>query len=142
MQKTVLFLFTYIIVGSSSHLTCTSELQKDIFSTLQNCSPIPTVINLRDGFKNKNVLQVIPSHVTVDRCSGSCNIFSHTCQAINLTYQVVQVMMVMTQWPHGEHQLVCDQIMVDVHQDCSCGCETIPEDCHPELQYYHHPSCR
>ena len=102
-------------------------MQKDIFSTLEKCSVVPTVVNLRDLVTNSDeVLQVIPSHVTVDRCSGSCNIISHTCQPINLTYQVVPVMLVMTKWPYGEHELLCEEVMVSVHEDCSCGCKITP----------------
>ena len=142
MQTPCFLLLSHLMAGLANSLTCTSEIQQDIFSSLEMCSSIPTTISLRNMIKSSNVLQVIPSHVTVNRCSGSCNILSHTCEPISLSYLVVPVMMVMTQWPHGEHQLVCDQVKVEVHQNCSCGCEITPQDCHLESQYHHQASCR
>ena len=118
-------------------------MQKDIFSTLQMCSGVPTTINLLDMIQPSNsVLQVIPSHVTASRCSGSCTDISHICQPTNISTMLVRVMKVVTQINQGEHQLECEEVMVDIHEDCSCGCDISPEECLPGLQYHHQPSCR
>ena len=142
-EKVPIFIFLCSIFRCFCSHQCSSKNQKDIFSTLQKCSSVPTVVNLRDLVQNSSdVLQVIPSYVTVNRCSGSCNTISYNCQPFNQTFQLVPIMMVMNRWPHGEHELICDEIAVSFHEECSCGCEVTPQECHPELQYHHQPSCR
>ena len=134
---------TCLLARISCSLRCTSDIQKEIFSTLQKCSTVPTTINLLNMMQPSNhILQVIPSHVTASRCSGSCTSISHICQPTNISTMLVRVMKVVTQVHHGEHQLECEDVMVDTHEDCACGCEISPDDCLPGLQYHHQPSCR
>ena len=91
---------------------------------------------------NSDVIQVVPDHITVDKCGGSCYIPPHSCNAARETKMKVQVMLVLSKWPHGEHETLCTEVEVEVHHQCQCGCQVQPEQCLPDLQYYHQPSCR
>jgi len=122
---------------------CHSEIQGQIFSSLTECRPRPTLVDLRPYVANySHVIQVIPDHLTLDTCGGSCYTPSHKCRPLVSTTRPVQVMMVLDKWPHGEHQTVCTTLQLEVHHQCQCGCHLKPDQCHPQLQYYHRPSCR
>ncbi len=46
------------------------------------CRPRPTLVELPlpvTGGDSGSIIQVIPGHVMVDRCSGSCDTPSHSC---------------------------------------------------------------
>jgi len=103
--------------------------------------PVHHQVNILNSLPSCQV-QIVPDHVTVPRCSGSCYVPTHTCLAEVQGIKVVQVMLVMSRWPHGEHKTVCTEVEVEVHHECGCGCKFQPEQCLPYLQYYHPPSCR
>ena len=122
---------------------CQGEQQLQIFSSLPACQARPTLVDLRRIFSNHSrVIQVVPDHVTVDRCGGSCFVPAHTCSPRVKSMAMVQVMLVMSKWPHGEHETLCTEVEVEVHHECECGCKVQPDQCLPGLQYYHQPSCR
>ena len=122
---------------------CQGYQQKDIISSMSECSIRPTLIDLRKQFaNNSDVIQVVPDHVTVNKCGGSCFVPPHSCNPGKETKMVVQVMLVLSKWPHGEHETICTEVEVDVHHECECGCKVHPDQCLPDVQYYHHPSCR
>ena len=124
-------------------VACKGTLQKSIIDSMSGCSIRPTLIDLRSMFSNNSdVIQVVPDHVTVDKCGGSCYIPPHSCNPARETKMKVQVMLVMSKWPHGEHETLCTEVEVEVHHQCECGCQVQPEQCLPDLQYYHQPSCR
>ena len=141
-------LMFYLCLGlacaSSSHVgECLGEQQRQIFSTLPACQARPALIDLRPVFHNHSqVMQVIPDHVAVDRCGGSCYGPAHTCSPMMKSVTMVQVMLVLSKWPHGEHETLCTEVEVEVHDQCECGCRIQPDQCLPGLQYYHQPSCR
>jgi len=123
---------------------CVEDQQRLIFSSLPVCQTRPALVDLRTLFSNHShqVIQVIPDHVTVDRCGGTCYVPSHTCNPLVKSLAKVQVMMVLSKWPHGEHETLCTEVEVEVHEQCECGCRIQPDQCLPGLQYYHQPSCR
>ena len=123
--------------------TCQVSQQVSILNTLPPCQARPTLVDVREMFTNlSEVVQIVPDHVTVPRCGGSCYVPTHTCMAQVRSTKVVQVMLVMSKWPHGEHETVCIDVELDVHHECECGCKVQPEQCLPDVQYYHEPSCR
>ena len=78
----------------------------------------------------------------VDRCAGSCYVPPHSCNVVKKSVKKVPVMLVLNKWPHGEHEMVCRDLEVDVHEECGCGCELEQNDCLPDLQYFQPQSCR
>ena len=102
---------------------------------MSGCSIRPTLIDLRSMFSNNSdVIQVVPDHITVDKCGGSCYIPPHSCNPATETKMKVQVMLVLSKWPHGEHETLTEE-EVEVHHQCQCGCQVQPEQCLPDLQY-------
>ena len=73
----------------------------------------------------------------MERCGGACFVPPHSCNAVKTSVKKVPVMLVMAKWPHGEHEVVCKEVEVEVHDECECGCKLKHRDCHPTLQYYH-----
>ena len=141
----LLIWFMFSLVSGSYSLPehCQGDQQLQIFSSLPACHPRPTLLDLRTIFSNHSrVIQVVPDHVTVDRCGGSCFVPAHTCSPRVKSMTMVQVMLVMSKWPHGEHETLCTEVDVEVHHECECGCKVQPDQCLPGLQYYHQPSCR
>eukprot|EP00091_Calanus_sinicus_P016188 TRINITY_DN35454_c0_g1_i1.p1 TRINITY_DN35454_c0_g1~~TRINITY_DN35454_c0_g1_i1.p1 ORF type:complete len:217 (-),score=49.35 TRINITY_DN35454_c0_g1_i1:65-715(-) len=59
-----------------------------------------------------------------------------------MSVMTIPVMLVLSQWPHGEHEILCSEALVEVHHECQCGCKLEKHHCHQQLQYYHQPSCR
>ena len=114
-----------------------------IISSVPRCSTRPTLVALSTLIEtDEDVLQVMPEHVTLDRCGGSCYVPAHSCNAVKTSVKKVHVMLVLAKWPHGEHDVVCQDLDVEVHEECECGCKLKHLDCHPTLQYYHQHSCR
>lgn len=140
LQRLTLLLTWFIEITASS---CTPELQSSILSSIPECTVRPSLVDLRTVMKTtEDVLHLIPDHVMVDRCAGSCYIPAHRCNPVKKSVKKVPVMMVMNQWPHGEHEMVCHDVEVDVDEECACGCDLNQDDCLPDLQYFHPQSCR
>ena len=130
-------LFGFILEVSCENLsepvTCKETLQKSIIDSLSGCSIRPTLIDMGSMFSNiSDVIQVVPDHITVDKCGGFCYIPPHSCNPARETKRRVQVMLVLSKWPHGEHETLCTE--VEVHHQCQCGCQVQPEQCLPDLQ--------
>ena len=140
----LLFLLLCGQVYSQDELnSCQSSEQRHIYSTMPSCKPRPTLIDLRPPFANHSeVIQVVPDHLMLKRCGGSCYVPSHSCSPTIRSFSKVNVMLVLSKWPHGEHEMVCSEIELEEHEECECGCRVRSEDCHPVAQYYHPPSCR
>lgn len=121
---------------------CDAATQQNIFETLPQCEPRTSLVDLRQYFEdNHDIIQVVPDHVMVERCGGSCYIESYDCIPDQISLRPVQVMVVQSKWPHGQHDVHCTQIQVPVHQSCKCGCKLKQDHCN-KYQYYHEPSCR
>ena len=140
----LIFCFLLPSPASSTRLSsCLGEQQESIFHSIPSCQTRPTLVDLRDMFSNHSqVIQVVPDHVSVDRCGGSCYAPSHSCNPTVRSINKMQVMLVMSKWPHGKHETLCTEVEVETHHACQCGCQVQPDQCLPELHYYHQPSCR
>ena len=68
----------------------------------------------------------------VPRCGGACHA-PQSCGPAPAATRVttVEVMLVLSRWPHGEHSVVCTEVEVETHTSCACGCRTTQEDCNP-----------
>ena len=77
----------------------------------------------------------------VERCGGSCYAPPYSCLANQSSVNTVEVMLVLSKWPHGEHDIRCSEVRVEVHESCRCGCKLEASNCN-NFQYYHQPSCR
>ena len=130
-------------INQSAALSCTAEVQGSILSSMPKCTVRPTLVDLRAMLApGEDILQIMPEHVMVDRCAGSCYVPPHSCNVVKKTVKKVPVMLVLNKWPHGEHEMVCRDLEVDVHEECGCGCELEQDDCLPDLQYFQPQSCR
>ena len=141
---TILLLAKGILSGSQIDIKeCTPDQQKNIFLDLPECSPRSSLIDLREMFANAtDVIEVVPDHVAVDRCGGSCHAPSHTCNPDSVISESIPVMLVLSNFDHGKHEVLCSTVQLDVHQTCRCGCHVKEHQCHPQLHYYHRPTCR
>lgn len=121
---------------------CHHQVQQNIYSSLPACQPRRTLVDLRELFAaDHDIIQVVPDHVMVERCGGSCYTPPYTCISNLTSLHTVEVMLVQSKWPHGEHDVRCSEVEVEVHQSCKCGCQLEERHCN-SLQYYHQPSCR
>jgi len=144
-QTLQLLSLTLTCVKQITASSCTPEIQSSILSSIPQCTTRPTLVDLRTEWETEedtDVLQLIPDHVMVERCAGSCYIPAHRCNPTKTSVKKVPVMMVMNQWPHGEHEMSCSDVEVEVHEECACGCDLNQDDCLPGLQYFHPQSCR
>jgi len=122
--------------------TCSGDIQRNIFQSMPQCLVRATVVSLKEQFANQtDIVEIIPEHVHVNRCGGSCYVHHHSCNPIVSNIITVPVMLVQSIWPHGEHEIICSEVKIEVHQECQCGCQINDKDCN-HLQYYHKSSCR
>ena len=122
---------------------CSGDVQSDIFGSMPQCMTRSTLIDLREQFSNaSDIIEVVPDHIKVERCGGSCYVQPYSCNPTSQTIMTIPVMLVLSKWPHGEHEVLCTEVLVEVHQECQCGCKLQQHHCHQQLQYYHRPSCR
>jgi len=121
---------------------CDAATQQSIFQNLPQCEPRTSLVDLRQFFvDNQDIIQVVPDHVMVHRCGGSCYMEAYDCIPTKTSVRTVEVMLVQSKWPHGQHEVHCSQLEVEVHDKCNCGCKLKKENCN-KYQYYHEPSCR
>merc|ERR1712038_558169 len=121
---------------------CDAATQQSIFQNLPQCEPRTSLVDLRQFFvDNQDIIQVVPDHVMVHRCGGSCYMEAYDCIPTKTSVRTVEVMLVQSKWPHGQHEVHCSQLEVEVHDKCNCGCKLKKENCN-KYQYYHESSCR
>jgi len=141
----VLLLFTTGVAGEtfgSTPWSCGARKQQQIFDSIPECKVRETVIDLRPTFANRSdIIQVMPSHAVVQRCSGGCSTALHTCQAQSYRLRTVEVMLVLEVFPQGEHEILCSEAILQEDEECTCDCRVREEHCLPGLQNYHPESC-
>ena len=49
----------------------------------------------------------------VERCGGSCYTPPYTCISNLTSLHTVEVMLVQSKWPHGEHDVRCSEVEVE-----------------------------
>jgi len=92
-----------------------------------------------------SVIQVLPSHVMVARCSGSCITNpGKSCVPQDYRMKEVSVMLVTPSYSSGPWQTMCSVQRVREDITCVCGCSVLESDCSGTDQYYdtHHCRCR
>eukprot|EP00092_Neocalanus_flemingeri_P027792 GFUD01030169.1.p1 GENE.GFUD01030169.1~~GFUD01030169.1.p1 ORF type:complete len:277 (-),score=28.97 GFUD01030169.1:259-1089(-) len=123
---------------------CSNLHQRTAFDvhTRHRCNTREEVVELElppDG----GVIQVIPSHVSVARCSGSCmNNPSHSCTPLDYRMKEVEVMMVTSTFSEGPWQTLCSTQRVREDISCSCGCSISAADCSSIHHKYDGHSCK
>ena len=142
-QTSFIWIVIFVCIRPNTSSSCSSEVQGFILSSIPRCSTRPTLVDLRTVIAtDEDVLQIMPEHVVVERCGGSCYVPPHSCNAVRKSVKKVPVMMVMNKWPHGEHEMVCSVLDVEVDEECECGCELDKDSCLPGVQYFQPQSCR
>lgn len=142
-QTSFIWIVIFVCIRPNTSSSCSSEIQGSILSSIPRCSTRPTLVDLRTVIAtDEDVLQIMPEHVVVERCGGSCYVPPHSCNAVRKSVKKVPVMMVMNKWPHGEHEMVCSVLDVEVDEECECGCELDKDSCLPGVQYFQPQSCR
>ena len=152
-QLVVLLVAVMTLPGSQTLQQCTSEQQRKILtSTTSTCTPHLQQVEVRHllaasntsehwGLGQQEVVQVVPEVVAVQVCTGACHLTGQSCSPAQVEVREVEVMLVLAQWPQGEHQVVCTTVQVEEHTRCGCGCRLGPQHC-SDLQVYHPSSCR
>lgn len=108
------------------------------------CKPRPTLLELELPVMpggSGSVFQLIPGHITVDRCSGSCHLPSKSCLPTRVTNISVEVMAIQTTYTSGPWNTLCSTVQVEKHLDCECGCRVKSSDC-TSTQYYDPANCK
>ena len=84
-SQLVLHLVTVLLILDTiigDELSCDSDMQMAILDSDPKCSTRPTLINLKDKMNlegSSDVFKMIPAHVVVERCGGSCHQLAHKC---------------------------------------------------------------
>ena len=69
-------------------------LQDNVWDSVIRCRPRPTLVELplpATAGDSGSILQVIPGHVMVDRCSGSCRTPSYSCLPVSVENATLEV---------------------------------------------------
>lgn len=132
------------------HFPFSFGFQTNVWQAVLDCRPRPTLVELplpddAPGDRG-SVLQVIPGHVMVDRCSGSCSSGgpsgSHACLPTAAENATVEVMAVQTTYAAGAWATVCRTATVERHTACRCGCRVREGHCDPEVHRYDPAGCQ
>ena len=85
---------------------------------------------------------MIPSHVSVKRCRGSCLTNpAFSCKHRESSLRSVPVMMVVGGFSTGLLETVCQRLEVREDLSCECGCQVRREQCLPPLHLYDNKTC-
>ncbi len=57
-------------------------------------------------------MQVIPDFATVNRCGGSCDLYSHRCVPVTTRTKRLEVMVVLSQFPRVQTETQCGYVEV------------------------------
>lgn len=133
-----------IIVKYHEISQCSQTHHENILPSILKCRPRPTVIELpmpvMDG-ESGAIMQVIPGHVLVERCSGSCSVPSHSCLPTLVVNKTVEVMAIQTTFSSGVWNTVCAVVQIEEHKECACSCRQTAELC-SQGQYYDASRCQ
>ncbi|TRY68855.1 hypothetical protein TCAL_03210 [Tigriopus californicus] len=127
----------YVSQGS-----CTQNQQRNILSNVPICQTREVLVDLRQHMSNaSNIIQVIPDFAPVQRCGGSCQLYSHRCIPTSTRKKRLEVMTVLSQFPQPETQIQCGYVEIEEHVGCACGCPVQASDCRSD-QYYSSTGCQ
>ena len=106
---------------------CTNDIIGNIQTTMPNCRPRDSMLRLPMP-DDADVVEVIPSHVVVPRCSGVChqgNLYHHCVPAED--GRSAEKFEVMFRMFNG--QMECSSVEVETHTHCKCGCDVLASHC-------------
>lgn len=133
-------------ISYQASASCSASHQAAVWGAMVACQPRPTLVEVPlpagAAADAGAVMSVIPGHVMVDRCSGSCHSPSHSCLPVSAVNTSVEVMAVRTTYATGQWETLCTSVLVEKHTACACSCREKAEHCHPTLQFYDAPSCQ
>lgn len=115
---------------------CSAHRQMDILTSVPHCTPRVEVQSLLPLLQSSNLTQrlgVLPSEVvqvkpsTLERrlCLGSCTARPYSCTPTREETEEVEVMLVLSRWPQGEHQVICTSLQVVQQVECGCRCQPL-----------------
>lgn len=131
----LLFLLTTQDVSAvhySHPIPCGNPEQREImeYSTQTACMVRENVLDLKPFVANMtDVIHVVPDVAVVMRCGGNCIRPSHRCIPVLKRTRSIPVMMIISRFPHGNHETVCGHVEVEEHVECGCDCPIRSEDC-------------
>jgi len=109
---------------------CSNEVIASIWSSLPECKPRPAMVRLPLP-DDPDVVEVIPSHVSVPRCSGVChegNVYHKCVPKANTTAATSHSVMLR----RHSGAIDCSEVQVETHISCTCGCDTKASECNPK----------
>lgn len=128
--------------SSSRGGQCSTEQMRSILGGGEApCQPRPTIVTLQE--QNGGLQVLAPSHVEVNRCSGSCPLAHFSCLPNTVKQVSVPVVLSPNTLTHGRTSAMCDTVQVEEHTSCLCGCPVSPKDCPSQDKHYFLPyECR
>merc|ERR1719419_1017572 len=124
-------------VCSSSHQISALDVQK-----AHGCEPRHELIQIEIP-PQSSIIQMIPSHVNVRRCRGTCLAHpEHSCQHATQKKVNVPVMVVTAGFRTGMLDTRCDIITVMEDDTCQCGCHVTSDTCNNKFHVFNPHACQ
>ncbi len=117
--------------------TCSPSHQNTIWQSSLTCKPRPTLVQV--PLPDNHISHVIPGHVIIDRCSGSCHSPFLSCLPTKVENVTIDVIAIQTTYSNGEWQTLCSQVVVEKHLECAPGC--LIKECTTDKQTYDPSRC-
>lgn len=87
------------------------------------------------------LMHIIPSHTTVDRCGGSCPVAGHYCTQTKVKMVPVDVLIISSSSKSDGLSTLCSTVQVQQDLGCGCWCPLDASDC-SKTQRFDPNSCR
>jgi len=120
--------------GSTEHYgifeTCTADMQRDAHANMElwKCEPRDHIEHLE--LPNSTYFNMIPDHVRVKRCGGTCSASVYkSCLPTETIDRNVDVLLMPQNSQGGVTTNDCSTVSVVEHVSCTCGCKTTADDC-------------
>ena len=82
-----------------------------------------------------------PSHVSVNKCDGSCHRSGQTCLSVKTRNKTIPIMFGECGLKTGQCDKLCSNITVVEDVECACGCDTAALHCDTEIHRVNHNMC-
>ncbi|XP_040570520.1 uncharacterized protein [Lepeophtheirus salmonis] len=115
-------------------IDCTSPHERGAMNSKASCRPRPRVIRL-PWPNSTEVNHMIPSHVIVDRCDGSCHHRKQSCLPRKVIKKSFPVMFAHCTIHDKTCGKICSQVQVDEHLECGCECKIKRHHCNAKQVY-------
>lgn len=134
--------------NSFKEVTCNAD--NDGFASPEDarkstaCKPRSVVVPLVSPVKMHKLLHFYPSHMELNRCSGSCNLNHRaltTCTPTKVQTIEIPVTAILLK-PPTDTEAKCFMVKVQEHSACTCNCTVQERHCIPNKQKYDRSRCR